>query len=75
MGPLHPTETHQPAAPWGHWGGEGLTQEQTSELAGEDSGELTWEQTSCRLVAMFLAGLSQRKTWHLSICVSWSRAT
>lgn len=36
---------------------------------------LTWEQTSCRLVAMSLAGLSQRKTWHLSICVSWSRAT
>lgn len=36
---------------------------------------LTWEQTSCRLVAMSLAGASQRNTWHLSICVSWSRAT
>lgn len=33
------------------------------------------EQISCRLVAMFLAGASQRNTWHLSIWVSLSRAT
>lgn len=36
---------------------------------------LTREQISCRLVAMALAGVSQRNTWHFRILVFLSRAT
>lgn len=35
----------------------------------------TFEHISCKLVAMFLAGESQRKTWHFRTWVKLSRAT
>lgn len=37
--------------------------------------QLTREQISCRLVAMALAGVSQRNTWHFRILVFLSLAT